>query len=76
MKYLFLTASLLLFACGSKPEFKYKITKDNYYKGRPAIFYTDTLEFNGDTMGYHNTDGSYVFISDSLGFDCFIDTLK
>jgi hypothetical protein len=77
MKYLIITISTLaLFACNSNPNFKYKVTNPNYTKDRPAVFYTDTLEFCGDSMGYHNTDGSYVLISDTCGYDCKIDTLK
>ena len=71
MKYSLITVlTLSLFACNS--NFKYKVTNPD----RPAIFYTDTLEFVGDSMGYHNTDGSYVLISDTCGYDCKIDTLK
>jgi hypothetical protein len=77
MKYLIITISTLaLFACNSNSNFKYKVTNPNYTKDRPAVFYTDTLEFSGDSMGYHNTNGSYVLISDTCGYDCKIDTLK
>jgi len=76
MKYLLITITLILFACNSKDNYNYRITKTLAGGRKAAIFYTDTIEFNGDSIGYHNTDGSYVFISDSLGLDCFIDTLK
>jgi len=82
MKYLLITVStlllllLLLFACNSAPKFKYKVINSTYTKDRPAIFYTDTLEFTGDSMGYHNTNGSYVLISDTCGYDCKINILK
>jgi len=83
MKYLLITAlTLTLFACFlqklsiSTPKFKYKVVNSTYTKDRPAIFYTDTLEFTGDSIGYHNTDGSYVLISDTFGYDCKINILK
>jgi hypothetical protein len=77
MKYLLITVStLLLFACNSTPKFKYKVINSTYTKDRPGIFYTDTLEFTGDSMGYHNTNGSYVLISDTCGYDCKINILK
>ena len=77
MKYLLITAlTLTLFACNSTTKPKYRVTNPTYTKDRPAIFYTDTLEFTGDSMGYHNTNGSYVLISDSCGYDCKIDILK
>ena len=55
---------LLLASCTNK-EYKYKIegtveTKDG---ARPAIWYTDTISFDGDTAYYFNSDGSQVRIS-------------
>jgi hypothetical protein len=62
MKKLFII--LLLVSCSSK-EYKYKIegtveTKDG---PRPAIWYTDTIGFDGDTIYYFNSDGSEVRIN-------------
>ena len=55
---------LLLASCTNK-EYKYKIegtveTKDG---PRPAIWYTDTIGFDGDTAYYFNSDSSEVRIS-------------
>ena len=76
MKYLLITAlTLTLFACNSTTKPKYRVTNPTYTKYRPAIFYTDTLEFTGDSIGYHN-NGSYVLISDTCGYDCKINILK
>ena len=69
-----LTLLVSLFSC--RKDFKYKIHNPNIHKPNGAIFYTDTIEFDGDSIGYHNSDGSYVLISNTFGLDCFIDTLK
>lgn len=78
MKHLLIIPTIFLVACNSNTDvkFSYKITNPNYSKNRPAIFYTDTLEFNGDSVGYHNSDGSYVLISDSCMYGCKIEKLK
>ena len=76
MKYLTFALAFLLVACNSKPNYKYKVTRNNYYKNRPAIFYTDTLEYSGDSLGYHNSDGSYILMSDTCGYDCSIQAIK
>ncbi len=39
----------------------------------PPIIYSMV---SGDSVGYHNLDGSYVLISDTSCLDCKIDTLK
>ena len=56
-------------------QFKYKVSNPNINPPRGSIFYTDTIEFDGDSIGYHNTDGSYILMSDTFGLDCKIDTL-
>ena len=79
MKHLFIAVAFLFTACNSNDTgivYKYKITNPDYSKGRPAIFYTDTLEYNGDSVGYHNSNGSYVLISDSCMYNCSIEVLK
>ena len=55
---------LLLASCKNK-EYKYRIegvveTKDG---GHPAVWYTDTISFDGDTAYYFNSDSSEVRIS-------------
>ena len=55
---------LLLASCTNK-EYKYRIegvveTKDG---GHPAVWYTDTISFDGDTAYYFNSDSSEVRIS-------------
>lgn len=55
---------LLLASCTNK-EHKYRIegvveTKDG---GHPAVWYTDTISFDGDTAYYFNSDSSEVRIS-------------
>ena len=59
-----LTLILLLASCTNK-EYKYRIegvveTKDG---GHPAVWYTDTISFDGDTAYYFNSDSSEVRIS-------------
>jgi hypothetical protein len=57
------------------PKKKYAIhsyiKNDNKYYD--SVYYTDTLEISGDSIGYHNSDGSYVSINND---NKFIDTLK
>ena len=67
---------LLLLSCNTK-EYKFKIYNPNYLEhNKPAVFFTDTLEWKSDTVFYTNTDKTIVIISiDSLK-DCKIDTLK
>ena len=43
---------------------------NRYYN---SVYYTDTLEVSGDSIGYHNSDGSYVLIPNN---NKYIDTLK
>jgi len=64
-----------LFSCESK-KFKYKIIHKNHHKNRDAHFYTDTLEVNGDSVGYHNSNGSYVLISTNFKSDCIVYNLN
>jgi hypothetical protein len=65
MKFItLLLLSTILLSCDVK-EYKYKIegvveTKDG---GHPAVWYTDTISFDGDTAYYFNSDGSEVRIS-------------
>lgn len=60
--------SLLLFSCERK-NYKYEIhgniylkTVEGTYVKHPAIWLTDTISFDGDTIYYENTDGSKVRI--------------
>jgi hypothetical protein len=61
IKILLLT--LLLFSCTEK-KYKYKIKGTVMTKKgpHPAIWYTDTISFDGDTAYYFNSDGSEVRI--------------
>ena len=59
-----LLALLFLTSC-TQTEYKYKIegtveTKEGLH---PAIWYTDTISFDGDTVYYFNSDSSEVRIS-------------
>ena len=54
---------LLVFSCG-RNDYRYKI-KGNVITNKgphPAIWYTDTISFDGDTAYYFNSDGSEVRI--------------
>lgn len=60
--------SLLLFSCERK-NYKYEIhgniyikTDEGQYVKHPAIWITDTISFDGDTIYYENSDGSIVRI--------------
>lgn len=66
---------LLIGFVSCQKDYKYRVYNPNIHKPKGAIFYTDTLEILGDSLGYHNSDSSYVLISDSLCLDCKIDTL-
>lgn len=74
-KILFLSLLIVgIVSCQEPREYKYIIHNDS--KSTTYYIFNDTLEFSGDSVGYHNTDGSYVLISDKSLLDCKIDTLK
>jgi hypothetical protein len=60
---------MLMTGCQSR-EYKYGVK--GTVSGQPAIWYTDTLSFRGDTAYYANSDGSIMIISPPYK----IDTLK
>ena len=76
LKFLTLLLFTVFASCNTK-EYKYKIYNPNYLEhNRPAIFFTDTLEWKSDTVFYTNSDKTIVIVSiDSLK-DCKIDTIK
>jgi hypothetical protein len=59
---------LILFSCNRK-EYKYEIHGKVYVPTtglnpmHDAIWYTDTISFDGDTLYYFNSDGSEVRIN-------------
>jgi hypothetical protein len=66
------TLSLMILSCKVKSsetrdlsKFKYEIKGNVYTKGgpHPAIWYTDTISFHGDTVCYQNSDSSIVRIA-------------
>ena len=63
-----LLISLLLFSC-TKKEYRYEIKGKIYVPTsgtnpmHDAIWYTDTINFDGDTLYYFNSDGSEVRIN-------------
>jgi hypothetical protein len=63
-----LLISLLLVSCVPK-QYKYKITGKVYVPTsginpmHDAVWYTDSLNFDGDTLFYYNTDRSEVRIT-------------
>jgi hypothetical protein len=63
-----LLISLLLFSC-TKKEYRYEIKGQVYVPTsgvnpmHDAIWYTDTINFDGDTLYYFNSDGSEVRIT-------------
>jgi len=63
MKKMFLIGLLFLVSCG-RNDYRYKINGTVMTdKGpHPAIWYTDTISFDGDTAYYFNSDGSEVRI--------------
>ena len=74
MKKYFLIA-LLLVSCNKVTEmYKYRVV--NLSKTNSGIYYTDTIEQNGDSIGYHNSNGRYVLVSDSSKEYCHIYKLK
>lgn len=67
MKKLFIIVFLFLFSCTTK-KWKYEIHGKVYLPTNgisglhDAIWYTDTISFDGDTIYYFNSDGSEVRI--------------
>ena len=63
-----LLIGLLLFSC-TKKEYRYEIKGKIYVPTsgtnpmHDAIWYTDTINFDGDTLYYFNSDGSEVRIN-------------
>jgi hypothetical protein len=55
---------LLLASCTNK-QYKYRIegVVETKGGGHPAVWYTDTISFDGDTAYYFNSDSSEVRIS-------------
>jgi hypothetical protein len=74
--YYILLICVLLTGCQQLLNKGYKYRVISKHGGREYMYYTDTLECNGDTIGYHNSDSSYVLISYKKGLDCKIDTYK
>ena len=64
MKKIVFKIIIVLFILSCKPNYKYKIEGQiNTSKGkRKAIWYTDTFNFNNETLFYKNTDNSLVKI--------------
>jgi hypothetical protein len=67
-KLISIVAVLILFSCNRK-EYKYEIHGKVYVPTtglnpmHDAIWYTDTISFDGDTLYYFNSDGSEVRIN-------------
>jgi len=63
IKKIFLIGLLFLVSCG-RNDYRYKIKGTVMTKKgpHPAIWYTDTISFDGDTAYYFNSDGSEVRI--------------
>jgi len=67
-KIISIVAILLLLSCNRK-EYKYEIHGKVYVPTtginpmHDAIWYTDTISFDGDTIYYFNSDGSEVRIN-------------
>jgi hypothetical protein len=67
-KIISIVAVLLLLSCNRK-EYKYEIHGKVYVPTtginpmHDAIWYTDTISFDGDTIYYFNSDGSEVRIN-------------
>ena len=70
MKKYFLIA--LLFISCSKDKYHYRVVNLD----RNCVYYTDTIEQKGDSLGYHNSDGSYVFMGDSYDENLHIYKIK
>lgn len=68
MKKLLFIVCLTLFSCNKK-EYRYEIKGKVYVPTsgtnpmHDAIWYTDTINFDGDTLYYFNSDGSEVRIN-------------
>jgi hypothetical protein len=67
-KLISIVVVLILFSCNRK-EYKYEIHGKVYVPTtglnpmHDAIWYTDTISFDGDTLYYFNSDGSEVRIN-------------
>jgi hypothetical protein len=60
---LIILLGLIIFSCNqNKYRYKIKGTVITNKGPHPAIWYTDTISFDGDTAYYFNSDGSEVRI--------------
>jgi len=64
MKTVFSLLIVLMFLSCEHKKYKYEIRGEVIDKNgqHPAVIYTDTVSFDGDTLFYHNTDGTEVRI--------------
>ena len=78
-----LSILVIIFTSCYSHKFKYEIhgfIKTN--QGiKDKIWYTDTIEVSGDSVGYHNSNGSYIMIGSLINKKgnnvmLLIDTLK
>jgi hypothetical protein len=59
------TTTLIVSSCTKQKQWKYEIHGFvNTDKGlHEAIWYTDTIDFDGESLFYHNSDGTKVTIN-------------
>jgi hypothetical protein len=63
-KLISIVITLTLFSCGKNVHrYEIKGTVMTNKGPHPAIWYTDTISFDGDTAYYFNTDGTEVRIN-------------
>jgi hypothetical protein len=76
MKWFLILVVPIFFSCQPK-EYKYQIYNPKYLdSGNSAYFFTDTIQFESDTMFWINSDGTKTIISIQGGKDCQIKKLK
>ena len=66
LSLLLLTTTTLIVSCTTKQkEWRYEIHGFVQTKKGPheAIWYTDTIDFDGESLFYHNSDGTKVTIN-------------
>jgi hypothetical protein len=76
MKKIFLITLLFTSCVGKKYKYeirgKVPVLSNGITNTHDAIWYTDTIEFDGDTIYYYNSDGSQVRILPPFKIDTLL----
>ena len=85
-KNLLIAISLIATSCTSKVDTTFRIegNVDTKNGPHPAIWYTDQINFNGDSLYYINSDSSRVdiappyeiLVNEEKHFDCIVESCE